>query len=98
MKIKEIEIRGTRYFSPEGNTYHNAYISVDGEHIHTEEYVYGYGGQYLYTGMVWLRENGYIEGWERGDRDTEPSPWRWAAENGIKLEYSAEDVKRKRDM
>lgn len=98
MKVKEsIRIEGTRYHDG-FNTYHNAYIYVDGEHVHTVEYKYGYGRQYLYTGMFWLRENGWIEDWTRDGRDTEPAPWLWAEEKGIKLDYSATDVKRKRDM
>jgi hypothetical protein len=92
---RSIVVIGRRWFHKgPGNTYFSAEMIVDGSRVGKIDYEYGYGEQYLYSAFYWLAENGYIHGFgkEKG------VPWRWAQDNGIKLEYSAADVARKKDL
>jgi hypothetical protein len=61
-ELKGLHIEGRRWFErTNGNTYHSVRIFANGELIGTVPYEYGYGDQFLQTGLDWLREQGLIE-------------------------------------
>jgi hypothetical protein len=57
--IAKLRIRANRWQDSNGNTYHRAYISVNGRRAGVTPISYGYGSQYLQTAQEWLKENGY---------------------------------------
>lgn len=62
MKIKNITIIGRRWFDKiNGNTYFSSRIYVNNEEVHTIGMTYGYGDQYEYESLNWLKETGYIK-------------------------------------
>lgn len=59
-KQHSIHISGRRWFQRgPGNTYHSVRIFIDGDLAATLPYQYGYGDQFLQTGLDWLKANGY---------------------------------------
>ena len=80
--VAKLRISANRWRDSYGNTYHRAYISVNGRHVGVTPITYGYGSQYLDTAKKWLAENGYRK----------PSGRMSSYDAG----YS--DVKRKRDL
>lgn len=97
-KPKHIEIRGTRWRDSYGNTYHKAYVYADGKMVAKEGPTYGYGDQYLETGWAALEANRIVPARTRSRSGSLPSPWREAERLGIKLDYSAKNVQRKKDL
>ena len=57
--IKGLKISGHRWRDSYGNTYHRAYITVNGRHVGTTPISYGYGHHYLQTAKEWLKGHGY---------------------------------------
>lgn len=98
-KPKSIIINGRRWFNKStGNTYHSATIIVDGEYVEGVPYAYGYDQQYVDSAFAKLVALNIIEPpKERSSGGHEPL-WLWAKENGITLQCSATDVKRKKDL
>lgn len=97
--IEAFHIRGVRWFQKTyGNTYHRAYISalVNGRWVelgHTD-IDYGYGDHYKVTAGAWLIENGYFEcdnkaGYAFAD---------YSVRDTFAVEYTSQDVQRKRDL
>jgi hypothetical protein len=94
-----IEIRGRRWFQRSaGNTYHTVRVTVDGEEVYASGKTYGYGDSYRDTAWDWLIVNGYLGETWRDANGRQESPWIWAEENGVQLDYTAEDVSRERDL
>lgn len=90
--IKSIIVEGRRWFDG-CNTYHKATIYINGNHVHTTKRTYGYEQQYLHTAYEWLQESGFVT------MDSKrQAPFRHAQEHDYILEYSAVDVKRKKDL
>src|SRR5690554_3129034 len=98
--VTEVHIKGNRWFQKTyGNTYHRAYISIvkDGRYVDlgSTEIHYGYGDHFLVSAGEWLIKNGYIE----SDQDSGYYANRLNFEQlGIAFSYTAQDVKRKRDL
>jgi len=60
-----IAIIGRRWFDKHhGNTYHATEVYVDGEFIGKEDFKYGYGDQFIETGMQILQDNHLMEATE----------------------------------
>lgn len=59
-KVKKIEIVGGRYNDSYGNTYHKSAVYVNDEIVGTSPETYGYGDQYVQTGMELLVKKGYF--------------------------------------
>lgn len=56
----QIHISGRRWFQRTyGNTYHSVRILIDGQVAAHLGPCYGYGDQFLQTGLDWLKANGY---------------------------------------
>lgn len=56
-----LHIEGRRWFQRgPGNTYHSVRIWKAGESLVCLPYQYGYGDQFLYTALEWLKANGHI--------------------------------------
>jgi hypothetical protein len=96
--ITSITVIARRWFHKgPGNTYFSASILVNGEPVHTIEYAYGYGEQYLHEAFRWLDDNGYTERqqYSHGGRE---APWIYCQDRGITLHHTASDVSRKKDL
>lgn len=89
-----ILILGRRWFDKTyGNTYHTAEIWVDGERVGKTEVAYGYGDQYITSGVEYLQEHDYL--WSR---DLHPY-WRTIREEmGLAFDTPVVDVQRKGDL
>jgi hypothetical protein len=84
-KIKEIHVRGRRWFDRiNGNTYCAAKVFVDGEHVLTTNWQYGYGEYYLQLADAELCKLGIT-------KPDGPMLWRHCEERGIKFSYDVVD-------
>ena len=89
-----IHIHGRRWFErTNGNTYHRTRIYVDGEHVHTTPFAYGYGHHYATTAQQWLAANGYLP----ADRDSTCLAY-ICDDLGIAFIDEVDDFPRKRDL
>ena len=96
---KAIHISGRRWFEKtNGNTYHSVRIYVDGEHVHTIPFEYGYGSQWEWTARGWLENAGYLPGIEARPGSPGEALWVYCERKGIKLVREVVDVSRKRDL
>lgn len=96
---QSIEVRGKRWFQRSyGNTYFSARIWVNGELVHELPKEYGYESAYFDAAWDWLGKNDYLGATWQDEDGRRVTPWQWASENGVQLDYSAEDVKRERDL
>jgi hypothetical protein len=87
--LKSLTITGKRWQDSVGSTYYTAVIKINGKVAHRMPYAYGYGDQYLRDSLDWLAEQGVLPDNPRLD-DIRAS--------GVKLDYSAKNVKRKKDL
>jgi len=94
MKIKSIIILGRRWFEKvNGNTYHSVVILLNGEFFSKVNFTYGYGDQYIQTGLQCLIDKKKI------DCDIQTTPlWKYCRDNKIKYYYDVVDVTRKKDL
>ena len=99
-KPRSITLYGRRWFDRKwGNTYFSTVIYVNGKHVHTIEYEYGYGDQWAYAAQEWLFENGYLKGMERSPHGAlTPNLRIYCEDKGIEYVYGVSDVSRKRDL
>jgi len=95
---KRIEIRGTRWRDSMGNTYHKAYVEVDGRYVGEVGPHYGYSEQYVESGYKLLEEKGIVPKRKHGRSGGKKPPWSAAREKGIDFDYYAQDVRRKKDL
>lgn len=92
-RCKSITVVGRRWFQRTyGNTYHTADIYVDGVLVHTLPVQYGYGSQYSYNAVEWLKANGYLPS------DLTTFPRYYCEERGIAWVDTVTDVRRERDL
>ena len=91
-KINFIVIEGRRWFEKvNGNTYHSARVYVNGEHIGSVDFEYGYGDQYIATGYMILKDKGIFSG-------SYTDFMNWKMENRKKIHITCCDVSRKKDL
>jgi hypothetical protein len=67
MKIKRsVYIECRKWFDPSGaNTYYSARLWIDGKHIYTTGFSYGYDNQYIYDVTRWMVDRDILPyGWE----------------------------------
>lgn len=102
-RITRFHISGKRWFQKSyGNTYHSAQVSalIDDRWVHLGgvDYTYGYGDNYLQTGIDWLINNGFLNDGEhyKASGAMERYEWQYRADNCI--DSSVQDVSRKRDL
>lgn len=89
-----ITIIGRRWFdSKNGNTYHSCECLVNGKHVATVDFAYGYERQYEYSGMNRLNELGYLP-----DLTPQTVIWRYCEDRGIAYHATHTDVNRKKDL
>ena len=73
---KSITVIGRRWFHRgPGNTYFSAQVYVNGDHVHTIPYEYGYGDQYLQSAFEWLEKNDHIEPEHYPESHVTEPPW-----------------------
>ena len=96
MTTETILIVGRRWQDSAGNTYHSTRAWIDSKPIPeaSTNFSYGYDNQYFDDATEALAP--FLEGYE-GVMASGPL-WSWCQDNDIKLDYSAENVKRKRDL
>lgn len=86
-----LTIEGRRWFQrTNGNTYHAARVYLGGKLVYTSPIRYGYGEQYVVTGLEEAIEAGLLPAGLTSVRKAE--------EAGYSVDYFAEDVKTKRDL
>jgi hypothetical protein len=92
---KSIAILGRHWWRRgAGGTYYTSHIYIDGNKVHVTPENGGSGLQYLQAGTDWLEDEGYIP-----KRPNGTPGWAWIRDHlKIPLEYSAQDVKRERDL
>lgn len=84
-------ILGRRWFQRTNrNTYHSVEIWINNEFSGRIPFAYGYGEQYIQTGLTWLQDEGYIP----KDRDV----WQWFRENRHRCSHAVAEVQRKKDL
>ena len=89
---EKLEVNGRRWFQRSyGNTYFTADIYVNDRRAAYIPESYGYGDYYLQAAAEKLKELGFMP-------SEESVLWRWASDQGIDFQYSAEDVRRMRDL
>lgn len=95
-----VTVTGRRWFDRRyGNTYFTAQIWVNGDHVATLPFQYGYGDQYLGEAAAELRRLGYIpEETGRYPNGMAMPLWRVAETLGFRLVADVADVQRKRDL
>jgi|688.fasta_scaffold04876_11 hypothetical protein len=94
VEVESIFIIGRRWFEKtNGNTYHTSEIYVNNNFVHKISMTYGYGQQYLWTALNWLKNNKYLSSISEKD-----NPSIFCRENNIKLNHTVADVGRKKDL
>jgi hypothetical protein len=89
-----ILIVGRRWFQRSyGNTYHTAEVFVDGRLIGKTPKAYGYGEQYVQSGVELAQDQGYLPA-----GDLFPYWKRIGEELGIAFQSTVVDVERERDL
>lgn len=92
--MSKFHISGRRWFQRTyGNTYHSVRIlDEEGNRIALIPMEYGYGDQYLTTGLEWLEKQGLLV-------DTRSTLGRgWCLAQANQVTYDVVDVDRKKDM
>jgi hypothetical protein len=93
--MAHVQVSGRRWFErTNGNTYHSVSVTVDGEHIGTVPFAYGYGDQYMQTATEILSRDPRFAGNLDG-----PVYLRYAlADLGHTFGVEVSDVSRRRDL
>jgi hypothetical protein len=81
-----------------GNTYHSVSVHVDGVHVGTVPYAYGYGRQYMQTAVEILERTLAHFELPRYPNGNRQALWAWCDDNGVKLVEDVVDVPRKKDL
>lgn len=97
-KPTSVIVRANLWRDSAGNTYHKAYVSVDGKHVLTTPVTYGYGNHFEHTAYEALVAKGLVRPLKRHASGGEEAPWRAYQEQGIAHEGSYTRVSRKRDL
>lgn len=97
--VAHIHFYGRRWFSrTHGNTYHTVTVVVDDQEVAQSAISYGYGDQYVQTGME------LINALVASDQIDAPAfmpgerPYRYEERTGVRVQYEAQDVRRRRDL
>ena len=96
-KVKKIEIVGGRYNDSYGNTYHKSAVYINDRKLTVSPKKYGYGDQYVETGMDEIVNRGYFPRILKKVGDTYGLK-RALRERGIKVITKTKDFKRKKDF
>lgn len=92
INVNSIMVVGRRWFErTNGNTYHSAEIYVNNNFVHKIDFTYGYGNQFEWNAMEWLKKNGYL-------KEYKGNPSTYCRENNISYNSTVADVKRKKDL
>lgn len=98
-KLTGLHIEGRRWFErTNGNTYHSVRVFANGELLGSVPYEYGYGDQFLQTGLDWLREQGLIEPQEHYSNGMPKNYGTRYLRESLGGTYSVIDVARKKDL
>lgn len=81
MKAKSVTILGRTWFDRvNGNTYHSARVFVDGKHVATVPFQYGYGNQFEWNAVDALERANIFKGKQARQRNANGSAesgWSW---------------------
>jgi len=89
--MKNIRVKGQRWFDKvNGNTYCASKIYIDGEHILTTDWTYGYGDFFIQLAEEELSKLELINN-PRYDNGGKDPLWRYCSENDIKFDYEVTD-------
>lgn len=93
-----VVVRANLWTDSFGNTYHVAYVDVDGRHVLTTPVTYGYGNHFEHTAYEALVSRGLVRPLKRSANGGEEAPWRAYQEQGIAHDGSYTRVSRKKDL
>jgi predicted phosphohydrolase len=97
--MKTITVIGKRWFQKTyGNTYFSAVGMIDGEVVVTIPFEYGYDGMYLQRTTEEMVKMGLLPGIKKYEHGGHEALWCYCSDKDIKLNYSAADVARKKDL
>lgn len=93
--LKTIHVEGRLWFDKKnGNTYHSARVTIDGDTVLAVPFQYGYGDQYVYSAQEAMAEAGIVPMDRHPNGSVQPL-WQVAREHGIGLTYDAAYVGRR---
>ena len=94
-RLISLTITGRRWFNrTKGHSYFSYVIDINGKQVYYMPYSSGYGSQYEYDAIMWLKENNYIP--EHVGYGGSFSIW--CREQNIVYHSVAIDVQRKKDL
>jgi hypothetical protein len=97
--MKTITITGKRWFQKTyGNTYFSAVGIIDGDVVVSIPFEYGYGDHYVDCVTREMVKKDLLPGIKHYERGGTEAIWCYCSDRGIKLNYSAADVARKKDL
>jgi hypothetical protein len=91
-EVNNIRVEGRRYYDG-ANTYCSSRIYVNGYHVATCEYEYGYGDYYMQAAADKLLALGFMPGRRMYPHGGGEALSYYCRDRGIELEYGADDVK-----
>ena len=98
-KVRRVTIIGRKWFDRlNGNTYFTAEILVNGIHVHSMPYEYGYDSQYEHSSMDWLRKSGLIPAFKQYANGGYEAVWQWKEREGIDFYSIASYVATKKEL
>lgn len=89
-KVRSIGCIGKRWFDKSGNTYHSAFLVIDGVMIEVTKFSYGYGDSFVQSCEEYLNI-------PANDGHTQ-SLWRYCSANDIIFFKSVADVATRKDL
>ncbi len=98
-QVRSVTIIGRKWFDRvNGNTYFTAEILVNGIHVHSMPYEYGYGSQYEDASMTWLENSGLIPPRKQHANGGHEAVWQWHEREGIDFYSVAAYVPTKKEL
>jgi len=98
-KVKSVTVIGRKWFDKiNGNTYFTAEILVNGIHVRSMPFEYGYGEQYEQASLDWLEKSGLIPAFKQYANGGKEAVFQWKDREGIDFYSIASYVAKKREL
>jgi hypothetical protein len=98
-KVRSVTIIGRKWFEKiNGNTYFTAEILVNGIHVHSMPYEYGYGEQYEQASLGWLEKAELIPARKQYANGGKEQVCQWKDREGIEFYSIASYVATEREL
>ena len=98
-KVRSVTVIGRKWFDKvNGNTYFTAEILVNGIHVHSMPYEYGYSDQYIESSLAWLENSGLTPARKQHANGSHEAYWQWSDREGIDFYSVASYVPTKKEL